>query len=82
MERPNRPLAYHAWMLRIWCDDTPTIYAHSAHASGRWRFSLEDPHSGERIGFATMQLLCDYLMAIASVQSSCEQSDNQPDTKG
>lgn len=28
---------------------------------GRWRFSLEDPHSGARLGFADFDQLIAYL---------------------
>ena len=43
---------YHVYMLRIWMQDKgeapPTL-------------SLEDPHTGQRIGFGTLQEFCDFL---------------------
>lgn len=49
---------YRAWMLRCW--EVP-------HAGGTraadWRFSLEEPHSGERHGFVSFVALMDFLQA-------------------
>jgi hypothetical protein len=46
---------YRAWLLRCW--EVP-------HAGGKrpadWRFSLEEPHTGERRGFANSGSLLDY----------------------
>ena len=42
---------YHAYLLRFWRDDELTA----------WRASLEDPHTGETLGFATMQRLYEFL---------------------
>ncbi len=43
--------AYHAYLLRLW----RTSEAH-------WRASLEDAHSGERLTFATLGQLSDFLL--------------------
>jgi hypothetical protein len=43
--------SYHAYLLRFWRE----------HGSESWRATLEDPHSGEMIGFASMQQLFAYL---------------------
>jgi hypothetical protein len=46
---------YHSFLLRLWQvmeDGKPT-----------WRFSLEDPVSGERIGFSRLGELVDFLVA-------------------
>lgn len=42
---------YHAYLLRIWRDDMFTV----------WRASLEDPHTGQTISFATIERLYDFL---------------------
>ena len=46
---------YFAYLLRLW------------RASGvepaAWRMSLEDPHTGERIGFANLESLFAFLKA-------------------
>lgn len=42
---------YHAYLLRFWRDGEHTA----------WRASLEDPHTGETFGFATVQRLYEFL---------------------
>ena len=44
---------YVAYLLRLWRE--------TSGESSRWRASLQDPHSGERIGFASLEELFDYL---------------------
>ena len=48
-----RNAGYHAYLLRVWCEDT--------RRENRWRLSLEDAHTGGRTGFAGLQPLCDFL---------------------
>ena len=54
-EQPN----YHAYLLRLWRVDLdrPGVAA--------WRASLEDPHTGLRLGFATLEQLFAYLMEVS-----------------
>ena len=42
---------YHAYLLRFWRED----------GSKSWRATLEDPHSGEIVGFASMWQLFSFL---------------------
>jgi hypothetical protein len=51
MSDPRR--GYVAYLLRLWqvCEGQNAV----------WRASLEDPHTGERRGFATLQELFTYL---------------------
>lgn len=42
------------FLLRLW--------SVNAENGGAWRASLEDAHTGERQGFADMQILCSFLM--------------------
>ncbi len=51
----NRPRAY---MLRFW-----KVGSVDSHTIPTWRFSLEDPHSGEKLGFADLQALIAFLQA-------------------
>ncbi len=44
---------YRSYLLRLWCAETPDQC---------WRASLEDPHTGERIGFASLEQLFAFLM--------------------
>jgi hypothetical protein len=52
--RPERR-DYLAYLLRVWCTDTPQGPA--------WRASLESPHTGERQSFATLRALFTFLEA-------------------
>ncbi len=49
---------YHAYLLRCWAergqDGTGAVH---------WRCSLEDPHTGERRGFADLAALLAFLAA-------------------
>ncbi|GAB4581706.1 MAG: hypothetical protein Fur0022_44560 [Anaerolineales bacterium] len=42
---------YHSFLLRIWRDDEQTP----------WRVQLEDPHTGERRGFTSIEQMVTYL---------------------
>jgi len=51
--------AYYAYLLRLWqVKDAP---AGGNNGEFVWRASLEDPHTGERVGFATLDDLVEYL---------------------
>jgi len=53
----DRPPRYRAYLLRFWQERRPPA------AGSAWRFSLEDPHTGERQGFAGLEALLAYLQA-------------------
>jgi len=44
---------YHSYLLRLWIEDT--------NGKRGWRISLENPFTGERRGFASLNDLCTYL---------------------
>jgi len=44
---------YIAYLLRLWREQ--------GGESTRWRASLQDPHAGERVGFAHLEDLFDFL---------------------
>lgn len=48
---PKQPLVYVAYLLRMW-----RTGEHSA-----WKVSLEDPYTGERLGFNGLNTLFGYL---------------------
>ena len=52
----GRPPRYCAYLLRCW--ETPDQGRGLLPA---WRYSLEDPHSGERRGFASFEALVAHL---------------------
>ena len=49
----GEPRDYFAYLLRLWRE--------KGGEAGRWRASLQDPHSGERLGFANLEALCSHL---------------------
>lgn len=57
MKRKN----YLAYMLRLWQDQN--------EGSAVWRASLESPLSGERIGFASLEALCEFIVQRAGWSS-------------
>ncbi len=52
----EHPPRYCAWLLRCWEVRGPG-------PSMSWRWSLEDPHTGERRGFAGLESLLAFLRA-------------------
>lgn len=57
---------YRAYLLRLWSAET---------TDQCWRASLEDPRTGQRIGFASLEQLFAYLME--QVESDAK-SPNRP----
>ncbi|MEJ2737832.1 MAG: hypothetical protein P8189_30465 [Anaerolineae bacterium] len=59
---------YVAYLLRLWRE--------TGGKSTRWRASLQDPHSGERVGFAGLEELFEYLhmQVVAATHSDERQS--------
>ena len=49
----REPRDYAAYLLRLWRERTGQ--------SIRWRASLQDPHSGERAGVASLEELFEFL---------------------
>ena len=56
MSHYNQPPHYHAYLLRFWQERGRDLARMVV-----WRFSLEDPHTGERRGFANMKELLAFL---------------------
>ncbi len=62
MTKPNglksesKVTARRSFLLRLWCADT--------HGEPSWQAALEDPHTGERVGFADLEHLFVYLMEL------------------
>ncbi len=46
---------YHVYVLRFWTVESQW------QPQDVWRFSLEDPETGQRIGFGSLDLLSDFL---------------------
>lgn len=49
-------LRYHRFILALWQEADPPADDHAS-----WRFSLEDPHTGQRLGFAEFDQLIAFL---------------------
>ncbi len=47
-----------AYMLRFW-----KVGSSDPECAPTWRFSLEDPHSGQKMGFADLEALVAFLKA-------------------
>ncbi|HSJ56434.1 MAG TPA: hypothetical protein VLC95_04585 [Anaerolineae bacterium] len=66
----KRPSRYHSYLLRFWQDCvTP--------AAPIWRFSLEDPLTGRRQGFASLESFLIYLQAEMDVDVSRHESEGE-----
>ncbi len=53
----ERPPGYHSYLLRFWeerSEEQPLTL---------WRFSLEDPLTNQRYGFANLETLMDWIQA-------------------
>jgi hypothetical protein len=60
---------YHSYLLRLWVDDT--------NGKQVWRISLENPFSGERRGFASLNDLCAYLQEKMHEKKENEEVSNE-----
>ena len=65
MALPTRSSGYRSYLLRFWHEPA------ASPEQGAWRFMLEDPHTGERQGFADIDILVGHL----------HQLMNQPDAQ-
>ena len=64
-----RPPRYHAYLLRIWQEQVSETAV--------WRFSLEDPSSGQRVGFADLSALVAFLHQQTSTNQRSEIRDRR-----
>jgi hypothetical protein len=54
----ERPAKYLSYLLRLWWE---------GEEEAGWRASLHDPHSGERLGFASVEELFGFLRRQISI---------------
>lgn len=66
-----QPSAYHAYLLRIWQEP--------ARETAVWRFSLEDPSSGQRMGFADLSALVAFLHQRTGADPRSETGEHEPE---
>ena len=55
MRTPPKPPASHSYWLKCWREET------APGGESIWRFSLENPHTRERLGFAGLSALTRFL---------------------
>jgi hypothetical protein len=55
MPPPTPAAPYRSWLLRCWHERG------AAGLAGGWRFSLEEPGTGERRGFGSLEALLAFL---------------------
>jgi hypothetical protein len=67
MSAHDRPPGYRSYLLRCWEER-----GRARDGSGTWRFSLEDPHTGHRRGFASLDDL------VAAVRGELEPGGEEP----
>jgi len=53
------PPLYHTYVLRCWQERS----AQPMETTSVWRFSLEDPSTGRRRGFASLEVMFDSLFS-------------------
>ncbi len=67
-------IPYHAYMLRFWPEYPPS-------GQTQWRFTLVDPGSGKRQGFASLEALVEFLSQLtrddASLSASPRPAEDQ-----
>lgn len=61
MAKSRDPPHYRVYLLAVWQEKTEL-----PDRTAPWRFRLEDPHSGCRVGFATVEELMSALQKVGS----------------
>lgn len=67
---PGKPPGYLSYLIRLWQVDSGGGGAGGTAAV--WRASLQDPRSGERVGFANLDDLFDFLRREVTVEPDSE----------
>jgi hypothetical protein len=66
---PNESSPYRAYLLRLWRADSENA------RPAEWRASLEDPRTGERLGFASLEQLFAFLIVLTERGSEAESGE-------
>ena len=61
---PSKNPPYHAYMLRFWPEQQPS--------ESVWRFTLLDPHSGQRQGFQSLDALFSHLASLTGDETAVQ----------
>ena len=74
----ERPPRYRSYLLALWEERSQ-----NPQVAETWRFSLQDPHTGQRRGFACLADLCMFLeQETAPVDKDRQSSDPAADGEG
>ncbi|TAH48087.1 MAG: hypothetical protein EYC68_22295 [Chloroflexota bacterium] len=65
----SRNPGYRSFLVRMWIEHSST-HAENAVQESTWRFSVEDPRTGERRGFSRFANVIDFLQGQMSSQAN------------
>ncbi len=80
MSSLGRVPRYCAWLLRCW-----EVRSQQPDQPVGWRFSLEDPHTGHRHGFASLEAVVAFLradLALGCDEPAAAAADQPADAAG
>lgn len=66
---------YLSYLLRLWCEGSDSAPATATKMA--WRASLQDPHTGQRLGFGGPDEMFAFLSSQMAVRSSGECGDEE-----
>ena len=66
---------YISYLLRMWQDSGDEGLSRSKEAA--WRATLQSPSTGERVGFASLDDLFDFLKGQAGLESTADSVQNE-----
>ena len=66
IEDPGKRMDYISYLLCMWQDGGDEELSYSKKAA--WRATLQSPHSGERLGFGSLDDLFDFLRGQAGLE--------------
>jgi hypothetical protein len=66
----SQALTYQAYLLRIWRE----------MPGGRWRITLEDPHSNEHYAFSGVEVFIQFLMEMTETEDQQEDDKHSANT--
>ena len=72
MSKLEQPPRYLAYLLRCWQERSQR-----PEYLPLWRFSLEDPHSGQRRGFASLEALVAFLETVLSSDANIPEAKDE-----
>ena len=75
--KPKNQYCYRAWLLRYWIEP-----GSNEVDQGAMRFSLEDPRTGHRKGFANLESFVEFLRTELKNRKGQDQSNRSPPLNG